>query len=190
MAQIGGLQGDKDRAVNRNATAIDKILEQVGGLNLDEKQSEQLEKIRLQSSIAALTEKVETLSTGVAPASPAQQTTDEFLTIINEANLNPNDPEVVLLSQQYQGNRIGFAVALGRKAAGIPPQPVTATATMPSGMGEPPPETEVQLTEEYIKKATVALETNKGELYKQLKEQYRNLGVQVDHVTWDYKPEY
>ena len=191
LAQISGLQGDKDRAVNRNSTAIDKILEQVGGLNLDEKQTEQLEKIRLQTSINALTEKVETLSGGTAPASPVQQTNEEFLQIINKAGQNANDPRVVDLSTKFHGDRIGFAVALGEMNASPASAPISPVASVTgSGMGGPPPQTDKSLADEYATNYTKALNEGRREDAQQMKIDARAQGIPVENYRMTHKPSY
>ncbi len=194
-ALISGVQGDKDRLGNRNEKEISEIktvLEQVGKWDLSPDQKAELGEMRKSNEFEEFKEEIKDLliSTGTAPAGPAQQTTDEFLTIISEAELDPNDPEVIALAQQHAGNRIAFGIALGRKSAATSTLPLPTAPTTPAGMGSPPPETEKQLTEEFIKKGGEALTAGKNELYKQLKEQYRNLGVQVDYIQWDVKPEY
>lgn len=189
-AQISGLQSDKDRAVNRNASAIDKLMEQIGRLNLDEKQQEEFSKMKTETELSELREKVESLSAGSAPASPAQQTTDEFLTIINQAAQNPNDPKVLALAQQYEGNRIGFGIALGALGAAQKSVPSPAASIQEASTGEPPPDTVKTLSEEFLRKAEEALTAGKRELYKQLKAEYRDKGVPVDRANFTVMPEY
>lgn len=182
LGELRGFQSGKDKMVrsfNETQQLVLDTLAKAGTPLSDEQQEVLSRRVQEDDHITGLVKGIVAKALAEVQGKAPEQANPQLDSIFKLAGMNPDSEEARVLTTQHKGDVGAIAEAIANKPATAVS---AATVAQPSG-GTPPSSKEGEaLTPEYIEKMTAAA-GNRSEL-KRIKEEYREKGVPVDHVTW------